>query len=55
MGEKTVKVRLGTQMENLSIVRMVDVRKYPQELPVNVFDCRWKRLREVLTWKERQH
>jgi hypothetical protein len=49
MCKERVEVGLGTQVKDLRVVCMVYVRKYTQELTVNVLDGRWKRSREVLS------
>lgn len=38
---------LGTQVQNLSIMRMVYVSKYAEELSVDVFSCRGEGLTEI--------
>jgi hypothetical protein len=38
MGKQRVEVGLRTKMEDLRIVRVVEVCKYPEELAVDMFD-----------------
>jgi len=38
VGKERVEMRLGAEVQNLLIVRVIDVRKHPQELPVHRAD-----------------
>jgi hypothetical protein len=40
VGEHGVEVGLGAEVEDLRIVRVIEVRKYAQELEVDLLDCR---------------
>ena len=51
MREERVEVALRSEMEDLFVVRMVEVREDAEELAVDVLDRRGKVLREVPAWK----
>ncbi len=46
MSEEGVEVRFGAEVEDLRIVRVVQMSKHAKKLAVNVFDCRRKVLWE---------
>jgi hypothetical protein len=48
--EERVEVWFGAEVENLGVVRVVDVREDAQELAVDVFDCGGERLGEVVAF-----
>ena len=48
VSKERVEVRFRTQMKNLRIVRVINMRKYTQELTIDVLDGRRERRREVL-------
>ena len=51
MREERVEVALRSEMEDLFVVRMVEVREDAEELAVDVLDRRGEVLREVPAWK----
>ena len=51
MREEGVEVPLGAEVEDLGVVRVVEVREDAEELAVDVLNCRGEVLREVAAWK----
>ena len=49
--EERVEVALAAQVQDLLVVRVVEVREDAEELAVDVLDCRGEVLREVAAWK----
>ena len=51
MSEQGIEVRLGPQVQDLGVVRMVQVGKDTQELPIDVFHGRWEVGREIVSYE----
>lgn len=54
MREERVEVALTAQMQDLLVVRVVDMREYPEELAVHVLDGGREVRRKFLTYRRRR-